>query len=337
MAVNVKSCYLFLLDNLNQTFIPAERPLDETVDGAYYFLEKNIGKCMKNPAGRPATFREDSEIRKSFLEYRNRSISFLEFAREVAIKRYEFKERYEIFTASDLFICEVEVGDVEHVIGLELTCKEEMIHHVKQIEGGIQNNLIVHQAVIPQANLKNANYFMIGLDKLNLTIIEKMISTVDDDTYLYADKILECETNISIKEAIKTARMVADEIIEQHELEKLVVVPALEQVIKETINVGDNVDLQKIADEVFYNDPVAKSAYISELDNHGIDKPVLNQNAVKIPIKKMQKLKTDTGIEISVPLDFYNNKDYIEVVSEPNGRLSIQIKNIGSVENKRHG
>ena len=47
MAVNVKSCYLYLLDNVHQMFMPTERPIDDTVDGAYHFLEKNIEKCMK--------------------------------------------------------------------------------------------------------------------------------------------------------------------------------------------------------------------------------------------------------------------------------------------------
>ena len=334
MAVNVKSCYLFLLDNINQTFMPTERPLDETVDGAYYFLEKNIGKCMKNPAGRPATFKEDSELRKLFLEYRNRSIPFLDFAQAVSMKRYDFKERYEVYTASDLFVCEVEVGEVEYVIGLELTCKEEMIHHVNQGDSGIQNNLIVHQAIIPQASLNSANFFMIDLDKMTLTILENMISTVDDDTYLYADKILECETKISIKEAVKTARVVADDVIELHELDKLAVVPMLERAIKETINEGNDIDLKEIAEEVFYDTPEAKLTYFTGIENQGIDKPVLNQNAVKMALKKTQKLKTDTGIEITIPLDYYNNKDYIEVMNMPDGRLSIQIKNIGNIENK---
>ena len=43
---------------------------------------------------------------------------------------------------------------------------------------------------------------------------------------------------------------------------------------------------------------------------------------------------TDTGIEITIPLDYYNNKDYIEVLNMPDGRLAIQIKNIGNIENK---
>ena len=84
MAVNVKSCYLYLLDNVHQMFMPTERPLDETVDGAYHFLEKNIEKCMKNAAGRPAVFKEDSEARQLFLQYRNRTIPFMDFANAIA-------------------------------------------------------------------------------------------------------------------------------------------------------------------------------------------------------------------------------------------------------------
>lgn len=334
MAVNVKSCYLYLLDNVHQMFMPTERPLDETVDGAYHFLEKNIEKCMKNAAGRPAVFKEDSEARKLFLEYRNRTIPFIDFANVIATKRYDWKDRYEIFTASDLFLCEIEVSEVEYVIGLELTCKEGMVHHVNQSETGIQNNLIVHQSIIPAASLKSANFFMIDLDKMTLTILENMTSTEDDDTHLYADKILECKTEISVKEAVKKARYVAEEVIEHHELDKLEMVPAFERVIKETINEGKDIDMKEIAEEVFYQTPEAKLAYVAEIENQGIEKPVQNSNWVKMPLKKTQKIKTDTGIEITIPLDYYNNKDYIEVINMPDGRLAIQIKNIGNIENK---
>jgi nucleoid-associated protein YejK len=309
-------------------------PLDESVEGAYYFLEKNIARCMKNAGGRPAKFKESSAVRKMFLEYRNRSISFLDFATQVARRRYDFKEHYEIFTATDLFLCEVSISDQEFVVGLELACKEGMVHHVTQDENGIQNNLLVHQSIVPGASLSNANFFMIDLDKLTLTILESLTSTADDDTYLYADKILECETKISIKEAVKTARFVADEVVEQHELNKLEIIPAFERVIKETINEGEDINLKEIAEEVFFEAPEAKSLFIAEVESHGIDQPVTNQNYVKMPLKKTQRLRTDTGIEISIPLDYYNNKEFIEVVNMPDGRLAIQIKNIGNIENK---
>lgn len=334
MAVNIKNCYLYLLDNQTNMFMPTEQPIDETIDGAYGFLEKSIEKCVKNPGGRPGKFKEQSEARQLFLDYRNHAIPFSEFSHSIAAKRYEWKDRYEIFTASDLFMCEIEMSEVEYVVGLELTCKEGMVHHVSQGDSGIQNNLIVHRSIVPSVNLKNASFFMINMDTMDLTILENLTSTEDDDTYLYADKILECATEISVKEAIKKARYVAAEIIESKQLDKLEVMPAFERTVKEMVNEGRSLDLEEVAEEVFYQEPEVKKLYVEEVNKFGIEKPVLNQNRVKMPIKKHQKIKTDTGIEITIPLDYYNNKDYIELVNMPDGRISIQIKNVGKVENK---
>ena len=164
-----------------------------------------------------------------------------------------------------------------------------MVHHVNQSETGIQNNLIVHQAIIPAASLSSANFFAISLDKLTLTILENMTVTVDDDTFLYADKILGCKTEISVKEAVKKARIVADEVIKNHDLDKLEVVPALERVIKETINEGKDLDLKEVAEEVFYQVPEAKLTYVTQIEEETSTKHKLGQNATEENTKNQNR------------------------------------------------
>ena len=60
--------------------------------------------------------------------------------------------------------------------------------------------------------------------------------------------------------------------------------------------------------------------------------PVERDYAVRT--NKSHKIKTDTGIEITVPSDFFNNPDYIEFVSNDNGTISINIKNVGKIINR---
>ena len=43
---------------------------------------------------------------------------------------------------------------------------------------------------------------------------------------------------------------------------------------------------------------------------------------------------TDTGIEISFPVEYGENPEFIEFSTEENGLISIELKNIGSIENK---
>ena len=46
------------------------------------------------------------------------------------------------------------------------------------------------------------------------------------------------------------------------------------------------------------------------------------------------KIRTDTGIEITFPAEMLRNTEYVEFVNEPNGLISIELKNIGSIENR---
>ena len=55
---------------------------------------------------------------------------------------------------------------------------------------------------------------------------------------------------------------------------------------------------------------------------------------VKRAAVRNQKIRTDTGIEVTFPAEMARNSEYIEFVNEPNGLISIALKNIGSIENR---
>ena len=49
---------------------------------------------------------------------------------------------------------------------------------------------------------------------------------------------------------------------------------------------------------------------------------------------KTHKIKTDTGIEITFPSEYIDNSDYIQFINNPDGTLSIELKNIAKIVNK---
>ena len=59
----------------------------------------------------------------------------------------------------------------------------------------------------------------------------------------------------------------------------------------------------------------------------------VKKEAVK-RVAKNHKIRTDTGIEITFPAEYFENPDFIEFVSNPDGMISIELKNIGSIENR---
>jgi hypothetical protein len=46
---------------------------------------------------------------------------------------------------------------------------------------------------------------------------------------------------------------------------------------------------------------------------------------------KKHRIKTDEGIEISIPYEYYMDKDKLEVIKNSDGTVSILIKNVNRV------
>ena len=52
--------------------------------------------------------------------------------------------------------------------------------------------------------------------------------------------------------------------------------------------------------------------------------------------KKFEKqfLKTDTGIEINIPMEQYQDINQVEFISNPDGTISVMIKNINKISTR---
>ena len=46
------------------------------------------------------------------------------------------------------------------------------------------------------------------------------------------------------------------------------------------------------------------------------------------------KLKTDTGIELTIPTDYFDNTEYVEFNNNEDGTLSITLKHISNIVNR---
>ena len=49
---------------------------------------------------------------------------------------------------------------------------------------------------------------------------------------------------------------------------------------------------------------------------------------------RSHKIKTDTGIEIKIPTEYLENSRYVEFINNPDGTISIALKNIGKIVNR---
>ena len=164
---------------------------------------------------------------------------------------------------------------------------------------------------------------------------DKKRKIAGEDTFLIPDGLLQCETGVSGKEAIDAVTRVVEQVAEEHGANTAVALAKAKAAVAEAVEEDEELPPWDIVDEAFEDEPVMRDAIKASLQEEHLPERVPVERAqVERAAVRNHKIRTDTGIEISFPAEMVDNPDYIEFVNEPNGLISISLRNIGSFENR---
>ena len=96
----------------------------------------------------------------------------------------------------------------------------------------------------------------------------------------------------------------------------------------------DAVNPLEVGREVFKGNPAMRADYERAIEEAGFAAPVeMDQESI---LKKMKnhKLKTDTGIELVIPTDYFDNTEFVEFRRGEDGTISITLKQIQNIVNR---
>ncbi len=130
---------------------------------------------------------------------------------------------------------------------------------------------------------------------------------------------------------------VAKHLGKKFETEEFDIMADLKEAVYDTIEEKGRLDHEMIAEKVFKENITAKMAFKEEVQEQGFvpEAPPVKE-VQEISEKKFgkQKFKLSNGIELIVPVDVYRNPDLIEFVNNPDGTISVMIKNVDEVLNR---
>ena len=103
----------------------------------------------------------------------------------------------------------------------------------------------------------------------------------------------------------------------------------LKTAITESIEENDNIDIESIKKKTFKDNLELQQIYTEELEAKGVveKKIAINENVIK-KIPKMQKLVTEDGIELKIPISYLSREEKVEFINNSDGTISILLKNI---------
>jgi hypothetical protein len=245
---------------------------------------------------------------------------------------YDIMLRNVDISPADLICVRFDMEDVPYIGILKMNFRNTYVHFVVNLDEGTQNKLIRQQATLPGETQKIDECALVSLNDMSIRLIEKKYDINGEKANYFSELFLQCSGDISNREKIKIFKKATDQFKEEYLGDDFKKELEIRKAVSESFEHNSAIDLEEVAASVFKNSPDMQKSYLKSMEEAGLKDTFLNPSE-KVVEKNYRKqtLKTDTGIEINIPVECYSDSERIEFLTNPDGTISIIIKNVNRI------
>ena len=303
-------------------------------DSIETFLLKHIEKSWGSQEAKPGTFYDDISFQKLLEEYISGEMSFVPFSKAITHVLEDAFTHAEEMASADVIVADVRIDDQRQIAVFKSNSHVGYTHQVNQTEKGIKNEIINHYSIMPNLTQKMEEFAFIDAGTKAVSVSSKKYTIDGNSIYVFPEILLECSLAPSPKEAIKNLSKTAAKVAEAYGQDKVSTEAAVKSYVAENMQESDELDLLEAGKELFPENAAMQADFDTAIKDAGFTEPVkMDQEATMKKVCK-HKLKTDTGIELTIPTDYFDNTEYVEFNNNDDGTLSITLKHIANIVNR---
>ncbi len=325
---------MHILDFHSGITVFSEQELAINSDSVITFLTKHLERSYNDQNSKAGVFQPDSKFKRQVTDYRAGRLDFIRFSAEIAQAIHSAIAQTEVLDSFDLLICDFTMEENRFMALLLCNNRIGFTHQVINENAKIRNEIINHHAILPNLSQKIDEYAFVQMESFDIQFIDKKRLLNGQDTYVLPEIILECSSGVSPSSTLKLVNVITRKIAENHGQSSVAAITKAKSYLVENTETSEYLDPLELGKIAFPASPIMQEEYLEEVQKAGITEVVKIDRDFCIKKGKNHKIKTDTGIEISFPVDYFENKNYMEFINNPDGTLSIELKNIGKIVNK---
>ncbi len=352
--MKINHAVLHVFDFVSCVNVFSQEELDLSGKNAKGFVTRHVRSALGNLDGKRGAFADDSMFAEELRSYFRGQRGFVDLSVQIAEYLAGELGRMEKAVSTDLLVVDFE-DEARAVVGemaddelddafeghgkryfalLLLESRQAFMHAVGHgEEGGVSVGIERHHAILPNPSQKVHSYALVEARTLDVSFCDKPRTIAGEERWLIPDGLLQCSMEASGKELFDTVARIVEDVAEEFGANSAVAVSKAKAYVSETAEASEELAPWDMGGEVFDDEPLQKR-FEEALAEEALPERVAMGKAVAKRVARNHKIRTDTGIEITFPAEYSQSPEFIEFSSEPNGLISIELKNIGRIENR---
>lgn len=330
-SIEIHDAILHVFDMDRGIAILSQKEFNFSDPSVKTYLLKQIMRIEDDIRAHAGIFDEDSVFLKALREYTSMKSSLTEFSIAI-VNQFSDLLKTAASKSFDILFVDYSISQSDRIAMIFLECEYAYTHEITTEGAVLETSIVSHHAVLPAITKKINAFAVIDQGTEDISFVDHM-AWKEKEENIISDSILQCSSSKSKEEVMKEINTITMDVAEEYEESPALYMSKVKNYVREHADESDTLDPMELAEEIYHDAPQMKQAFQQKAEDKELPKEV-TVPGVYINKAKKQKIRTDTGIELTIPAEYYENKDYIEFVHHGDGTLTIELKNIGTITNK---
>lgn len=327
MEIIIHQAILHVLDTTLDAPVLSGGGMELTAEKTAY-LQNHIEKLLASDEIRQCRPLPDSAFRNE-LEHNQ---DFIDLSCRIAGVLFDYMHAHTTIPGADLAVVDFTRDGAPWLGILKLNYKNGYTHYTETVEGAPVNSIIQQRACLPTQSGKVEEGALVNLTDYSMRLLEKKYD-IDGHKEFYLSSVVfqytQAEPEKKKLQAIQeaAAQAVKDAYEDEPHADAQVAILIANQAADNDNQVSVEQVRQQLAEEyplaaVPFDDYVEKSEVLEEAAA-----PVTVTPA-RIRRMESRSIRTANGIEVKIPTELLNSDSELEFLHDPDGSVSLLIKNV---------
>lgn len=325
MEIQIEQAILHVLDtNIDMPVL--SDVLLELSEDVKNFIITRIDKFLSGDDYKCCSFEENSEF-SSLIQ--SGSDNFVAVTQQLARRLFDIMKRNPDILSADVMFAIAVIDGNTYLFLDKMNYRETYIHHFENTDGLKNNSIIRQRTVLPSPKSKIDEAALVNLEDGSIKLIERKFEIDGSKDFYLSACYLQCSNSISAKQKLAVITDTVKSINQKYYENDKDVQNHVASVLYNEVSENKETTIEDLCDNFYGDSASVKQEFIQELKTKNVDvRDTLKVSPGIVRKLEKQSIKTSSGIEIKIPIELYENEDSVEFINNPDGTISILVKNI---------
>lgn len=327
MEIIIHQAILHVLDTTLDAPVLSGGGMELTAEKTAY-LQNHIEKLLASDEIRQCRPLPDSAFRNE-LEHNQ---DFIDLSCRIAGVLFDYMHAHTTIPGADLAVVDFTRDGAPWLGILKLNYKNGYTHYTETVEGAPVNSIIQQRACLPTQSSKVEEGALVNLTDYSMRLLEKKYD-IDGHKEFYLSSVVfqytQAEPEKKKLQAIQEAA--AQAVKDAYEDEPHADAQVAMLIASQAADNDNQVSVEQVRQQLAEEYPLAAVPF----DDYVEKSEVLEEAAAPVTvtparIRRMESrsIRTANGIEVKIPTELLNSDSELEFLHDPDGSVSLLIKNV---------